>query len=276
MRPPHFDWSIHYRCPNDCPYCWYHAVRPTLEPANFYPGAETVLAAWRRIREKYGECELSITGGEPFSYPGFIPLCAELTRLHRVFIATAQCAGIPELASLSEKGKLEISASFHPESVALETFAEGAWKAAASGVLKRVWLVGWPPFLERLSSYNAEFSRRGIEMKVYPFWGNWAGREYPAAYTQAQRELIAPYLGAREGQNMQLVPKKTAGLPCRAGQLHAVIHPDGNAFRCGGENYRRQQAPFGNIFSPDFALLDGPAPCRADVCPHNEWAFLLA
>ena len=274
-RAPHFDWCAHYRCNMDCTYCWFHAVRSTLEPANYYPGSEAVLSTWRRIREKYGECEVSIGGGEPMIYPDCNALYSALTELHRVTMVTNLSQEINTLARLSKKGRLEISVTFHPESVSLEKFSAAAQKAWESGVVKNIWLVAWPPFLDKIAAYHAEFARHGMEMLVFPFWGFYEGREYPHSYTGDQLALIKPFLVSRGGAGMLTVPKKTAGMLCRAGQLHADVHPNGNAYRCGGENYKGLKPPIGNIFAPDFELLPGPTPCRGDSCPHNEWAFLL-
>ncbi|HOX22547.1 MAG TPA: radical SAM protein, partial [Elusimicrobiales bacterium] len=88
LRAPQFDWCSHYRCDMNCTYCWFHAVRHTLEPANYYPGTAAVLQAWERIALKYGECEVSVGGGEPMLYPDCAALYSEMSRLHKLSLTT--------------------------------------------------------------------------------------------------------------------------------------------------------------------------------------------
>jgi hypothetical protein len=68
----------------------------------------------------------------------------------------------------------------------------------------------------------------------------------------------------------------TKGKLCYAGQKYALIHPNGNVYRCGGGNWKVQHEPFSNIFNGNFSLLNEPLPCDSEECPCNEWSFLLA
>lgn len=52
-----------------------------------------------------------------------------------------------------------------------------------------------------------------------------------------------------------------------------MIHPNGDVLRCGG--FYSQDAKIGNIEDTGFKLLEEAYPCASEICPCNEWAFLL-
>ena len=67
----------------------------------------------------------------------------------------------------------------------------------------------------------------------------------------------------------------TKGKLCNAGHTYALIHPYGEVLPCGGATREGKQVILGNIFDPNFKLLDKPEPCPSNDCACNEWAFLM-
>jgi MoaA/NifB/PqqE/SkfB family radical SAM enzyme len=53
--------------------------------------------------------------------------------------------------------------------------------------------------------------------------------------------------------------------------VYASIKADGTVTRCGPLSHK----PIGNIFRDDFAMFDRPMPCEADVCPCDEYVWLV-
>src|SRR5690348_16654968 len=81
VRRATFAWDLHYSCNFRCPYCWYTVTGwdELAKKNNYRPLAEWE-AAWKRISDKYGRCQVRITAGEPFTYPGFVDLIVMLRR----------------------------------------------------------------------------------------------------------------------------------------------------------------------------------------------------
>ena len=271
------DWDIHYACNYNCPYCWFHNQWEGKAGINVYPGTDKLIRYWRNIHAKYGKIQLSIGGGEPFTYPGFQEFIIECAKLHKIYITTNLSGDPAALAGLADPDNISFAASLHPVDAKFEEFLKKAVATRKAGFRLKVVLVSWPPFLKDIKRYKAALDEHGIELEVHSFWGNFQGKEYPAAYTPEEQELLAPFLGRRSGtaEKFQLVPKQTTGKLCRAGQVHASVYPNGDVVRCGGEGWKRDQAPFTNIFRDDFELYKEPMPCRAIACPSNEWAEFL-
>ncbi|HOX23164.1 MAG TPA: radical SAM protein [Elusimicrobiales bacterium] len=275
--PIKLDWDIHYSCNYNCPYCWFHNQWGPKALLNVYPGTEKLIGYWRAIYDKCGRVQLSIGGGEPFTYPGFHEFVIECAKLHKIYVTT-NLSGNPQLfAGKVDPANLSFAASLHPVHAKFEEFSAKAAAVKKAGFQIKAVLVAWPPFLKDMQSYKRQLNDLGLELEVHSFWGNFEGREYPDAYTKQERELLAPFLGSRSGtsEKFQLTPKATTGKLCRAGQVHASIYPNGDVVRCGGEGWKRDQRPFTNIFSEDFQLYKEPQPCRAIACPSNEWAEFL-
>ena len=80
--------DYHRKCNYICPYCDFYEERAKQHNFNQCPPLEGWLQAWHRIYLKYGECDIEITGGEPFLYPNFVQLVKFLSRLHIVKVTT--------------------------------------------------------------------------------------------------------------------------------------------------------------------------------------------
>ena len=272
-----FSWDIHHSCNYRCPYCWFYDKWDEIEKNNVYPGLKRLVEIWRRIYDKYGCAQIQINGGEPFTYPDFSKLITEISKMHKVGITTNSSGDIKSITEKANKSNVSLGMSFHPLFVDLNTFLEKAIIAKESGIATNVLFLAWPGQLERIFDYKRTFEEHGIRFTVLTFWGKYNGKDYPQGYSDEEREILSLVLGTRgeSGEKFQLTPKITKGKLCRAGQTYALIHPNGNVYRCGGGNWRIQHEPFSNLFSEDFSLLPEPLPCDSNECPCNEWSFLL-
>lgn len=271
-----FNWDIHWVCNYRCPYCWFYGKWEYLKGQNLYPAVEQLVRFWKNIYSKYGKAKISITGGEPFLYPNFTELIKELSQLHMIEIVTNLSIDIDNFIKEANLENLEIRPSFHPLFADFDTFVERAIALKVKKPEQNISYLAWPPQIKQLRFLQDKFLKFGISIFTQPFYGEYKGTRYPDSYTDEEKNIIAPFLGNRGGKTFQVEPIKTRGKPCAAGQRYAVIHPDGKVLRCGGLNsLSPDKAIIGNLLDEDFELLREPLPCDSEICPCNEWAFLL-
>jgi MoaA/NifB/PqqE/SkfB family radical SAM enzyme len=272
-----FSWDIHWKCNYRCPYCWWHGRWGEISKHNHYPGIDKLISVWKRIYDLYGPARIDISGGEPMIYPGFIEFLSALTSYHAITINTNLSADMGGLVyGLKEnRDKLRFNATFHPLFADFKEFIKKAVLLRDNNFSIGITYLAWPPQIEDLLDYMAKFADKDFRLSVLTFWGEYNGKRYPESYTEREKEIISPNLGIRSGEDFQLKPVITYGKKCNAGCTYATIHPDGKALRCGGGSWEREDSPLGNIFDPEFKLLDKAILCTSRYCPCNEWAFLL-
>jgi pyruvate-formate lyase-activating enzyme len=150
-----FDWHLTNRCNFFCEYC-HPQIRYVLNKKNLEePSAELVV---RRFEELERTSLVHMSGGEPFLFPGFVELCARLTRRNWISINTNLAS--PELvadfaAKVDPARVAKIVAALHvPErarlGLPLETYAESfrILRTAGFDVVSRYVL--YPPLLSQL------------------------------------------------------------------------------------------------------------------------------
>ena len=64
------------------------------------------------------------------------------------------------------------------------------------------------------------------------------------------------------------------GKKCNAGRTYGQISPKGDVKKCGGWS-EGEDVFIGNIFDPNFKMLEKSSVCNCYKCVENEWAFLL-
>ena len=271
----HFSWDMHYVCNYACPYCWFHGKWEEVRCNNIYPGTAQIVKYWENIHKKHGKVQISITGGEPFTYPDFHTIIREISGMHEVGITSNLSCDVDRLVC-NEK-KCNVGMSYHPIFAKFDVFLEKAIKVKNNGFGDTIMYLAWPPQIQDIPRLKDEFEKHGFRFAVLTFWGKYNGREYPMGYTDEEKSIIDPALGVRGESNakFQLSPLKTRGKLCNAGTTYALIHPNGDTYRCGGGNWKEQHPPFAQFFSENFSLYDKPMPCESDECPCNEWTFLL-
>lgn len=266
-----FNWDLHYACNYRCPYCWFDGKWHQLVRQNKYPSIDEVLGAWRNIHEKYGSIFIELIGGEPFIYPHFTEIVKGLSRIHALGITTNLSVEVNDFIKEIDSSKVKVYPTFHPLFADFDKFINRVLLLKDRGMASQINYLAYPPQVKLIGYYKDKFDKYGIPLSVMTFWGQYNGITYPGGYTRQERESIQPYLGNRQGEKFQLVPKTVKGNLCHAGRRYAVIKADGTVLRCGGSHSHS----IGNLFSSDFKLLDNPLQCESEFCPCNEWAFLL-
>ena len=272
LQPHHvfFTWEITHKCNYQCSYCSLRLEKELgKEPDTVYLSSEEWLIIWRRVYDKYGSCELHLTGGEPFIYPHFMEMISKVVKMHTFECSTNLFWEVDDFIENVSSDRARVGVSFHPEIVDYDKFLEKAVRLKRAGF--EVWMnyVAYPPIMESMETCKKLAHQEGIDMSILPFNGEYKGKKYPDEYTQEEREFLNKVAGK------SIVVKKTMDWAlnkeqqrekktkiCRMGQMYARIHPDGRVDRCCGDKAQK----LGNIIDNTFSLLDEPLPCESKDC----------
>jgi len=242
-----------------------------MDKHNRYIPLENMIGLWKRIHELYGECHIMITGGEPSLYPNFIELVDELSKIHTVKVTSQLSGDIYTFARKINPERVVLDMNFHPMEAKLEPFIRKVLALKKRGFSGGVCYLAYPPQMDRIEYYRDKFEEKGINFALAAFWGEYNGKKYPEGYSEEEKKMIAPYIGDPDRIKYHLEGRKTKGKLCRAGYCYASIKADGAVTRCGPLSHK----PIGNIFDKDFKLLEKPEPCEAEVCPCDEYVWLV-
>jgi hypothetical protein len=145
-----------------------------------------------------------------------------------------------------------------------------------------VGVVGYPPYLKNISRWVNRLRERGYTANALRFGGDYdppgggSRLHYPAAYTQAETDLLIDLCAgpdaARENMDLYLsTPGGPKGRRCRAGMEYIYIDWDGTVRRCVGN---AEGDRLGSIFE-EVNLLTAPAVCNAEICPCTDlWQYV--
>lgn len=256
-----FTWNIHYSCNFRCPYCFFEGKWEEYGKRNIYLSVEEWLQRWYKVYQRYGRCFILITGGEPFTYPGFLELIKRLSGIHYPINISSNGSGdIARFIREINPRKVSLSLSLQPEFNNVDDIAGKVKMLRRHKFDGCINFVAYPPYIKDIGAYRAKFAQINEELKVIPFWGSYNGVEYPHGYTEEEKEVIGI-----DGNWEARVRKK--GSLCRAGQKVALIFPDAKVARCGQIG---EKAVLGNFLDPEFRLLEKPLPCEAENCPCDE------
>ena len=158
-------------------------------------------------------------------------------------------------------GTLHINASFHPLAASTKNFLKKILFLREHGIEAPIVYVMYPPFLKRFESDIAVFNDHNFVVHVRRFQGYYKGREYPYAYNDAERRLIAKYSDDGMIKYMLNQQHNTGDLTYSGLHFFVVdsvgnIGYDSNVF----EPYSKYRCIFGNIHQSNFRPLFEPGP----------------
>ncbi len=260
-------WNINTACNYRCSYCTQRFME---DRGRWSRDTPLFLAAFARLP---GRWEIKISGGEPFVHPTLCEIVSGLAQLgHRISIVTNFSASPSKLRDFVQaaQGRIGVfSCSLHLEYVKdvaayVQKAADfrAALLATSSAELPApslcVTTVATRAVIPRLPELAAQFAAAGVTFKVQP------EKQDGAIISYVQEEASALVQLGGHNRTGQL-SHRYLGRPCWSGNRYFILDDKGTAYRCYPA--RRQKAErLGNFLAEDFRLLEGPLPCRYELC----------
>jgi MoaA/NifB/PqqE/SkfB family radical SAM enzyme len=276
------DWHLLDTCNYRCGYCF-------LSPDTLAAKLRTFASPedWRRAFDATGHTWLiHMTGGEPSLYPGFVDLCEGLTERHFISVnSNLAHPSIERFAQCIKPARVSfLNAGLHLEErdrrMGYSVFLRNLDALLSNNFTTLVSLVATPAALRRFQEAVVLLSPVGLFPIPKLLRGDFAGKRYPEAYSQSEREIFkTASRKAREFYAGQLAGREEApsidmlnddryveglqiytGRLCRAGERFVQIAPNGEIFRCGGKE------PMGNLLEGTLRRRSGATPCASSHC----------
>ena len=244
-------------------------------------------AEWQSAFDRTGKTwQVHITGGEPTLYPGLADLSARLSQRHLISLNSnltgREVAGFAD--GVAPERVMQINAGYHP---AERTRRNGHDVFVANVRLLRdrgfpifISVVATPEVLAEYDDLVAALAPTGLMPMPKVLRGRYAGRSFPEAYTEAERQEFcrrsltaeAAYADLFQGEALSrialtqdrehLTAKPSyLGQLCAAGRDFIRIEPDGSVHRCGIAG-----PPMGNILRGDWKPKRKAKPCDRSYC----------
>ncbi len=261
----HLMWNMTRKCNFRCSYCYFEA---DTEPISNPLQAADIL---HMLAPTGRQWTVGMTGGEPFLYPGFVDLCRELTREHRIAIDTnlSMSNRVRHFAADIDPARVEdLYIALHVEERerrgGVDAFVENVNLLQEAGFHLTVNYVLHPDLLDRFMEDKRYYASRGVELTPRPFKGVHEGKTYPYSYSENIRRLFAkrPNSGKKMVHNFY-------GIPCEAGSRLLRLEPDGTVMRCSGDRTILGHA------KRAVKIYDEPKACKVRRCPCFGPDFVL-
>lgn len=250
------------KCNYRCPYCYYIGLH---SPSDKFFG--TIEQWYEGFKNSFGNQHLVfyLAFGEPTLGAAFYDIVemvgAELNWGLRMTSNVSQPLRKLVRSKAAREGRVNINASFHPLAVDIDEFLKKILFLREYGIEVPVVYVAYPPFLPRLESDIAVFSEHNFVVHVRRFQGLYKGKEYPYAYTDEERRLIARY--SDDGMIKYMLDQQHNRGDLTYSGLHFFVVDnvgnvgyDSNVFK----PYTKYRCIFGNIHQGNFRPLFEPGP----------------
>jgi MoaA/NifB/PqqE/SkfB family radical SAM enzyme len=264
---PTVEWQVVGQCNYDCSYC--------IQSKKYrvgVPDDDDLRASLRFLASLPGAWEVKTTGGEPFSFRGFLDLVVPglMQTAHTMSTLTNLSVGVPTLLKFARLtfGRLQVvSASLHLEHTTSAAFLdrlEALRDAVDASTRIVVNCVLVPGALAAVSSAKDDVTGRGF--RFFPQIMKVKGGVF--AYSRAQMEQVKAIVGdlalAAQTRSSNMAPAYT-GKRCWAGARYLVLTKEGDAFSCRTAK-RFDEGYLGNV-RDGIQLNRGPRACPYAICP---------
>ncbi len=258
-----FMWPFAHTCDAGCPYCFTCAgvARQVAQGARWWTDDQAV-SAWKNVHDRYGPSYISLSGLEPGEQ---LELVSRVLEYHYAAMLTNLSFDMDTFKALIPPDRMELHPTFHPHlwGFEAEPFLERVLSLQNEGYkVPFVSLVGYPPYLPRLSEYVEAITEVVPYANVAPMRdATYQGKPYPASYTEEELAILRQYIPGLYTEKAAIPPLRIAR--CGAGFAAACINLNGDIGRCtqvmgmGHQNLFRD----GNI-----EFLPEPMPCNQQRC----------
>lgn len=250
-------WILTYGCNLDCEYCYQQDQRSQRDSPNNLSESQV-----QRVKEficsDLRSWTVYFTGGDPFSFPGFVDLCASIagdcyiglqTNLASeevarfVTLIPADRVQYPAFSLAGEDLVLSgvnygIDVTYHPGALFRkglhERFIANLLLLKEKGYRFQINCVLYPASYRWIMDRISDLELLGFDINPRVFRGWWDGRFFPRSYTAEQIKYISSTasnsLDDDFGSNGYL--RTYYGQPCETGKRFLCLDPTGHFYRC--------------------------------------------
>jgi hypothetical protein len=265
-RKPTVEWQVCGVCNYDCSYC--------IQSKKYrvgHPSEADICGFLDFFSALPGRWEIKMTGGEPFSFRGFVQrivpgLVQRTPHLLSVLTNLSAPLSVLEHFAIETRGRLGIvSASLHLEHVDVPSFVEKARRFRAlidpnARLVINTVLV--PGRLDRVEAAREALEDAGLTCFPQVMKTKTGVFDYDSGDKVRLRTLVGDAPTPRSAN----VAPSYRGLSCWAGTAYFVLTQTGDAWSCRTAK-RFSQGRLGNVLDGSFALGTGPVVCTYDICP---------
>ncbi|QDU84198.1 Radical SAM superfamily protein [Planctomycetes bacterium Pla163] len=220
------------------------------------------------------------TEGEPLTVKPFWETLRRLSARENVkgfWFPTNLSRPIEKLAEGVDIGKLGLTASLHPSEFKdhdrdLDLFLSRCRWVVDNGGSVVINFILTPGQFELFPVYRYIARQHGIAMTCNVFKGEFEGKSYPDAYTEADHARIEEFFADRPLVHHYMSGAPSRGVACHAGQDALEVHPvTGQVLNCPFA-----QEKMGSIWDDDFQIRTKPSACSTDWCQCHWTIGLMA
>lgn len=275
LKPIHSAWFkinprislvlyLSFECDYNCPYC---IIRGSGCPERYPKESNHSWEEWVQVINNLPPANVSLTGGEPMLFPGWVSLINNLATKHKISLTTNLSQLPDEFLYCNKKRDLGISASFHPYMADVDSFITRIQKLKEYGFKPSIECVAYPPLLDKLERLTVFLKEKtGVAVDVDPY----ISPDY--RYTKAEIEILKRLgvYGRKFGFDFDgcHILKQ-----CNAGSKHFLVVPNGDVYACHAGFYYvtsplhkefsspKEEFYLGNLFDGSFKPLTKPKLC---------------
>lgn len=256
-------------CNYRCPYC--NILTKARYDKKYPKGVQHEWTEWVKVFDRFPSAIISITGGEPFLYPGLVHLIKNISQRHIIASLTTNLSlPFDTLLDIPDKG-FNITASFHHYMTDRESFKAKIEKLRKCGFKVTVNFVAYPKVMHIIPQLKVYFEEKvHVPFNVDPYI------DPSYKYTQKEAEIVRKYVAddrRKLGYSLNdYKPKR-----CKAGSKYFIILPNGDVYACLAGfyystgfyekfNLEKEEFCLGNLFNNTFEPLSVWKICALPCC----------
>ncbi len=249
-------WFLTYRCNLNCKYCFNNLLKISSEASNI-----NISALIKILNETNKIFRINLKGGgEPFLIQNLVEACVEITKSHFISLTTDLISDkIKEFTEKIDPDRVFfITAALHIKEYErlnlLDKFIYHFQLCKRKGFKIKTMVIAYPPLLNDIKKYKKIFQENEIQLKFFPFIGEYNGKNYPYSYTEKELNIF--------GLDLKRFYQKER--ICNAGYNVGMVNPNGYITYC-----QKIHKPIGNIYNK-IKFNDKIIRCPFEFCEFSR------